>query len=750
LRYLRGADAYAALAVLRLLVALLNNRHISLPLLSALRMAPKRRQPLPAGAGAAAGGEGQEAGGSSSGAGTEARELALLIHVCLQQLQGLTVGQSESTSAVGGSAGDGAVHRRGHSLGDLPVSSSSTAGGGRVDPVNPGPCGSTDLMLLLTQQYLPKRLQALVASVGTEEGVAVAAATAAGLAAQTSFQGGRGPRSSSSSSGGGASSTMAAAAAAAVAAVDAEAAAEQEGGSRGHPLQQQQQQQQQQQGAAGSSEGGVASVSAALRMLRTSTSNARSSSGGDSGAEGPPAVISSSGLSFSAMGGLPPGVMVLEALLVQRASAEELAPVVEAEFVSMGPQVVSSLLCVLQQPGAPLAALCLAGWLLHQLLPAAEEQAGPEGGSGALRTSSSGSSSTLDAASSGNSKQKGGLAAAAAAAASVRRTWRALEQQLQQEVATQMASVRGAFQLQLGGMWCDALVPLVTREWGPAREQLLRPVLRASSEALLSGPSVHQLLASSGLAGGGGGGSGSGSGSGSGGGSLSVSAVAAVEGYAVVQRWVALEQLQQVRGGGACWGGGQRVVSWVCDKEGWGLWGGGRCTCRPHKVWSLAGCCSFALVSPAFCSLTPHATAHPPPFCSLTTPLPPSPPPSPPSPRPAAVQRGRVPLLPAPSRVRGRPQAGGHHGGGCPGAGAGRRGALPGVLCAGAGAARVLCRWVVCVWGGGGAGGGGGQERRVYFAGGWCGGGGCAGGGGSMMVEGWRLGQGGREGEVKL
>ncbi|KAF8073073.1 ema [Scenedesmus sp. PABB004] len=104
---LGGGQPYPAVMALRLLVALLHNRHISTELLCALSLLPRRRRAQP-GADAGAGGGGADPG-----------QLALLVQAALAQLRG--------------SGGGG--------------------GGAGLQPPSP-----VDLLTLLTQQYLPGQL----------------------------------------------------------------------------------------------------------------------------------------------------------------------------------------------------------------------------------------------------------------------------------------------------------------------------------------------------------------------------------------------------------------------------------------------------------------------------------------------------------------------------------------------------------------------------------------------------------------
>jgi hypothetical protein len=118
-----------------------------------------------------------------------------------------------------------------------------------------------------------------------------------------------------------------------------------------------------------------------------------------------------------------------------------------------------------------------------------------------------------------------------------------------------LAAALAAAQVEFGdhvtGIWCEALGPMVALEWPAAREGLQRPVLRASSEALLSGPhacgpsiSVRRQSNADVLGGPGAGGGGGAAAKAEG--SLSQSARGALAAYVAVQRVVALLQLKEV------------------------------------------------------------------------------------------------------------------------------------------------------------------------------------------------------------
>lgn len=213
-----------------------------------------------------------------------------------------------------------------------------------------------------------------------------------------------------------------------------------------------------------------------------------------------------------------------------------------AAFSSFGPQLLAALLQLLQAEGLPAMGLWLAGWLLHQLLPAAEAPAvgGSSGGgivpqrpavppnepgedaagsssrqslassrSSSLSSSCSSSSSDLSGDDDGSMVDTCGYTSRAssmsAAAASldgaapppyvhVQQAASLLSPQQQQLVQAAVDAARADFARQLSGMWCEAVFPMLSSEWPSAREMMQRPVLRAGSEALLSGTAVWPLL----------------------------------------------------------------------------------------------------------------------------------------------------------------------------------------------------------------------------------------------------------------
>lgn len=125
-------------------------------------------------------------------------------------------------------------------------------------------------------------------------------------------------------------------------------------------------------------------------------------------------------------------------------------------FSGMGDALVRALLHLLQTPHLPATGLWLTAWLLHQLLPM-QPQAHAEAALGAQPGS-------------------------------------ALQPEQQEQVAAALEAAQGVFLGQMSSMWCEALFPMLANEWATTREQVLRPVLRASTEGLLCGSQCYPLL----------------------------------------------------------------------------------------------------------------------------------------------------------------------------------------------------------------------------------------------------------------
>jgi hypothetical protein len=69
-----------------------------------------------------------------------------------------------------------------------------------------------------------------------------------------------------------------------------------------------------------------------------------------------------------------------------------------------------------------------------------------------------------------------------------------LSAEQQQLLQGALDAAHAGFAQQLGSMWCEAVFPLLAVEWPAAREMMVRPVLRASSNDLLSGCGVWPVL----------------------------------------------------------------------------------------------------------------------------------------------------------------------------------------------------------------------------------------------------------------
>lgn len=195
----------------------------------------------------------------------------------------------------------------------------------------------------------------------------------------------------------------------------------------------------------------------------------------------------------------------------------------------VGEVFTAALLRLLSMPTLPCSGLWLVGWILYQLLPAE-----PHDSSTAAPGTSSSSHSKEDVAGLGrlHSQSSSGLGGN-----DVIRTASCSNVAWEEKLHTAVESARQAFINELGGMWCEAVFPMLTLEWPSAREMLLRPVLRASSEALLSGPHAYPLLQTRSL---------NGTGQVTDSTGLSQSARSALRSYYCVQRLVASLQLQEV------------------------------------------------------------------------------------------------------------------------------------------------------------------------------------------------------------
>ncbi|GBF91765.1 hypothetical protein Rsub_04069 [Raphidocelis subcapitata] len=245
-------------------------------------------------------------------------------------------------------------------------------------------------------------------------------------------------------------------------------------------------------------------------------------------------------------------------------------------LAAVGGELTAALVRLLAHPALPALGLWLAGWLLFQLLPATPvavpsqqqqqlEAAGPSTDDG----------SAADASGSDEEEEEeeeaddDASAAPSEDAAAPRAQSRVLPRSVlppqpsvssvlsyggagaspavltsEQHAAVEAAllEARAGLRGRVGGLWCEALGPMVALEWPSARDALQRPLLRASSEALLSGPHATGPAAAAAAGRGGGGGKGDG---------LSQSARSALEAYLAVQRVVALLQLRELLTTGA-------------------------------------------------------------------------------------------------------------------------------------------------------------------------------------------------------
>ena len=287
-------------------------------------------------------------------------------------------------------------------------------------------------------------------------------------------------------------------------------------------------------------------------------------------------------------------------------------------FAGFGPQLLSSLMQLLQLCSMPPLGLWLLGWLLHQLLPVSavtgataaaataggaaashhqhrlSQSIGGEGddsnevsgwGFGADGSSSSSGSDSLSRSNSGSSvgrpsrrSRQGQVSSSIGGATDLQQpssatdpglepappmpplsTTRAVsvqsslgfeprasllnpeQQHLLQEA---LDAAHAVFGQQLSSMWCEAVFPLLGVEWPICRDMMLRPVMRASSADLMSGRGVWPVLRAlqeqqrqqqQGVRQ-----------PQQGEGQHSASAQAALECYLAVQRVVALTQVQEV------------------------------------------------------------------------------------------------------------------------------------------------------------------------------------------------------------
>jgi hypothetical protein len=159
LSILTGSQAYPAVMVLRLLVAVLLNRHISTELLSALTLLPRKRQ--------------QQLGLSPVGSSdtTTALQLEGLVQLVLSQLQ---QGSQPATARRSSNEGDTSMptHHQQQQPGLQSLGHTSS--------------GSINMLNLLTQRYLPTQLQDLVKRQSQSDSAYAAANGPAAAASATS------------------------------------------------------------------------------------------------------------------------------------------------------------------------------------------------------------------------------------------------------------------------------------------------------------------------------------------------------------------------------------------------------------------------------------------------------------------------------------------------------------------------------------------------------------------------------------
>ena len=569
---LSGEHAYPAVLVQRLLVAMLNNRHLSDRMLSALGMLPRRRRAGEGAAAAAGDGAGDVRASSSSSSGID---VGLLVQVCLEQLKAWTDAAAEAGGQAGASAAKGGTNRSsssGGGGGPGAVHSSSSRGSGEVCAgasssagVSGGSSSSRrgtveELLMLLVDTYLPGRLQAMV-----DHRTRLAAAGAA-----TSSSGFRDPSNTGSR-------------------LPAAGGAAMGGGRVG-------------QGMGDAVAGAVWDVPPTgvnlhmLGVLLVPLATGESSGvsvvppgGGVLQLLGP-ALVQALGRVLQQQQGMPPIGLWLAGWLLYQLLPATLPPPAAGGAVASDAAVVSitaqSGELSLQQQQQQQLETGLYGssseGLGNRLVgamdgddsttaaaAAAAEVWGGAVGSSSLAARGLADGRTLTATSdssavsgftdyvscAGNSFLGTPLPSVTSVGMAGGSSGSSLPAELQELMQQQVQQVQQQFCRALGGMWCEALVPMVAMEWPAAREMLLRPVLRASTEALLSGSYAHPLLQQGGGGGGGVGGGGSVRDSPSpvlgfvreG---LSVSAKEAVASYSCVQRVVALQQIEEVGGVG--------------------------------------------------------------------------------------------------------------------------------------------------------------------------------------------------------
>jgi hypothetical protein len=480
---LSSSQPYPAVMVLRLLVSILHNRHISLELLAALNILPRRAQQQHAvGMGYSSG-----ANGSSSSSSRDPKHLAVLVQALLSQLQGLNAPAEQQQQQQAGGF------------------SSGSKGSGR--PVR---SSSASLLSLLTQQYLPNQLHALVQA---QEGTTQPAAAAASSAANAD---------SSSSSMQGLEAWLAKAEEMAAAEVPPGDAASAAASSAFSAL-------------------GPQLLAALLQLLQQPELPAQGlrllgwllhqllpvAPVADSPVEaGAPAVAAAAAGSSGLVA------------TTNNSISHPLAAAVEGNDADVASAVATEQQQLARQHSTSSSAADSSGEDSSAL---ADDSASIDEGT-ASRTSSmiSGAGISTECDSPTPRPPVSSLAPSASFRSGVGQELRGalLTSQQQQQLQAAVDAARGEFRQQLHGMWCEAVFPMLAQEWPVSREVLQRPVLRAGSDALLSGTTVWPLLQALQAA--------AASGGGAAADALSVSGKAALACYLAVQRVVALTQLQEV------------------------------------------------------------------------------------------------------------------------------------------------------------------------------------------------------------
>jgi hypothetical protein len=491
--------------VLRLLVSILHNRHISHELLAALNILPRRAQQQHAAGMAYSSAEANGSSGNSSN--RDPKQLAVLVQALLSQLQALNAPAGNQQQQQQQAAG----------------SSSSKASG------KPTRSSSASLLTLLTQQYLPNQLHALVqAQEGAGQQPAPASSTGNSSDACTD----------SNSSMRGLEAWL--------------AKAEETAAAEGPP-----------------GDAAAAAASSAFSALGPQLLAALLQLLQQPGlpAQGlrllgwllhqllPVAPLPDSPVAAAAAGTSATGAAAAASAIGAAAnhSSSHMPAVVEGTAAERAAAAASEKQQQQQQQDLPRQ---------HSASSSTAEDVSSEGSSAleadsasvdegtASRTSSmiSGANVSTECESFGDVPPPvSSLAQSASFRSAVGQEHHGalLNPQQQQLLQAAVDAARREFQQQLRSMWCEAVFPMLAQEWPVSREMLQRPVLRAGSDALLSGTTVWPLLqglqaaaaAASGAAG---------AAAAAADAQLSVSGRAALACYLAVQRVVALTQLQEV------------------------------------------------------------------------------------------------------------------------------------------------------------------------------------------------------------